>query len=193
MAFKVRGVKNQPSSLRRDLNRTDLNQDDNALYELLEKTITILENYKNDIENKFGKTDKIDAKTQISGLVPITNGGGFSGIYNPTTENVANVTGLEWDVFHYYRLGDIVTVGGKIRFNTVTAIGVDTKVAFSLPILSYFDFEFQCAGVGYSDEVNQGAAIRGDVANQRAELRFLSAVNGAFTMYFTFAYRIIAQ
>jgi hypothetical protein len=193
MAFKVRGIQSEPSNLRRSLNRTDLNQEDEALFQFLEETITILENYKSNLNDKFGKNDKINAKTQIDGLVPIANGGGFSGIYNPTTANVANVTGLEWDVFHYYRLGDIVTVNGKIRFNTVTAVGVDTKVAFSLPILSYFDFEFQCAGVGYSDEVNQGAAIRGDVINQRAELRFLSAVNGAFTMYFTFAYRIIAQ
>ena len=193
MAFKVRGIKDDPSTLRRTLNQTTLNSEDNPLHDLLEKTITILENYENQIGEKFGKTDKIKATEQIDGIIPIKNGGGISGIYNPTTANVANVTGLEWDVFNYTRIGEMVNVSGKVRFNTVTAIGVDTRIGISLPILSYFDFDFQCSGVGYSDEVNQGAGIKADVSNMRAELRFLSAVNGAFSMYLQFTYRIVAQ
>jgi hypothetical protein len=193
MAFKVRGTDLVPSNLRRSLNRTSLNNDDSALYDLLENAITILENDKRLINDKLGKTDKIKATEQIDGIVPISNGGSISGIYNPITANVANVTGLEWDVFQYIRIGDFVHVSGKVRFNTVTAIGVDTRIAISLPILSYFDFDFQCSGVGYSAEVNQGAAIEADVVNSRAELRFLSSTNGAFDMNLYFDYRIIAQ
>ena len=83
-------------------------------------------------------------------------------------------------------------VSGRFQV-TPTAIGVDTQLAFKLPVLSYFDFDYQCAGSAFSPTINQGAAIIGDVGNNRALLKFLSVANSTFDLFFTFGYEIIAQ
>lgn len=147
--------------------------------------------FKKNLEGKLGKDDPIDL-ANATGALGLKNGGTIFGQYNPDLTLILNLNGAGVDDLYFYRIGSLVTVFGRIQV-TPLAIGVDTELGFELPIISYFKFDYQCAGSGYSPTVNQGAAIIGDVGNNRAKLKFLSTTNVTFDLFLTFGYKIIEQ
>ena len=127
-------------------------------------------------------TNKSIAVTQLTGTLPVANGGtgatSVSGTYTPTLTGVTNIQGLTAFVCQYSQLGDVVTVSGQINVDP-TSTG-DTVFGISLPIASNFASRTQCGGVVttgeglsvagpvcafsvYADETNDRAAVYGYV------------------------------
>jgi hypothetical protein len=128
---------------------------------------------------------------------PATSDGNiFSGTYTPTLTNVANIDipASTAYTFQYMRVGNVVTVSGKIDV-TVTGTGL-TRLNVSLPISSNFSAEENCAGTAVmtasSVSINIPASIRADTTNDVAEMRYWGNLTGMAQAYLlTFTYRII--
>lgn len=114
-----------------------------------------------------------------------------SGTYTPTLTNVANLDGSTAYQCQYVRIGNIVTVSGKVAVDPTLA-ATATQLGISLPIASNIGAEEDCAGCAFASGIaGQGAAILGDAANNRAQLQFISADLTNQAMFFTFVYEVI--
>lgn len=193
MAWKGRGKpKTDYQSMKTDLVSSEFQKENKDIFDVLNVLLDGASSFEEGLESKLGKNDSFPA-SQLSGMVPPASGGVVVGRYdsNPLIL-ITNLAGAGVDFLYYMRSGDTVTVFGRFQV-TPTAIGVNTELGFQLPILSYFTFDYQCAGSAYSPTVNQGAAIMADVGNNRAKLKFLSTTNITFDLFFTFGYVIIPK
>lgn len=113
-----------------------------------------------------------------------------SGAYSPTLTNVANLDGSTAFAALYLRVGDVVTVSGKVSVNPTAAGSV--QLGISLPFASNITDEQDCNGAAFSPTIaGQGAAILGDTANNRAQMQWIAVDTTNQPMFFTFTYRII--
>jgi len=118
---------------------------------------------------------------------------GFSSgtIYTPTLTNAANLSASTAYSCQYFRIGNVVTVSGKVDVDPVTPATL-TQLGISLPIASNFSAAEQCGGTAFASGIaGQGAAIRCDATNDRAEMVWIAGDITNQPMYFTFTYRII--
>lgn len=117
--------------------------------------------------------------------------GTSSGTYTPTLTNVANLDGSTAFQCQYLRVGNVVTVSGKVSVDpTLTASS--TQLGISLPIASNLGTAQNCAGTAFASGITaQGAAILGDAANDRAQMQWISSDVTNQPMYFTFTYLVI--
>jgi hypothetical protein len=113
-----------------------------------------------------------------------------SGTYTPTLTSVANVTATTAYVCQYTRIGNVVSVSGKLDLDPTLA-ATSTQVGISLPIASNLASNQQSSGTAFASGVaGQGAAILGDATNDRAQLQYISSDVTNQSMYFTFMYLI---
>lgn len=180
-------------SSKTDLVSSEFQKENKDIFDILNTLLDGASDFEKGLSNKLDKNGIIDGSSQISGFVPLANGGVVAGRYDPNPLIlVANLTGVGVDYLYYTRAGDLVSVFGRFQV-TPTAIGVNTELAFALPVLSYFKFDYECSGSAYSPTVSQGAAIMADVGNDRAKMKFLSVDNSTFDLFFTFGYIIIPK
>jgi hypothetical protein len=126
-----------------------------------------------------------------SGLLHALYASVASGTYTPTLSNVANLDASTAYVCQYLRVGETVTVSGRVDINP-TAAATTTQLGITLPVASNFASSFQCAGTAFAFGVaGQGAAIIGDTANDRAEMQWVSGDVTNMGMFFQFSYRVI--
>jgi hypothetical protein len=111
-------------------------------------------------------------------------------IYTPTVTDHANVAASTAFACQYMRIGDVVTVSGKVNVDPTAAAGTATEVRLTLPIASTFSAEQQLGGSGAAAAVNQAVAINGSIAN-RASFNFLAQTTANHSINFTFTYRIV--
>lgn len=117
---------------------------------------------------------------------------GESGTYTPTLTNGANVAASTASVCQYLRIGNTVTVSGRVDVDPTAAAGTATELGISLPIASAFASATQCAGVAASDvAASMVAQISADAVNDRASMAFLSQSATNDDWYFTFTYLIV--
>jgi len=115
----------------------------------------------------------------------------LSGTYTPTLTNVANLDASTAYQCQYMRVGNVVSVSGKVDIDPTTAT-VSTTLGISLPIASNFGAAEDCAGTAFASGVSgQGAAILADTTNDRAQLQFIAADTTNKAMLFQFLYEII--
>lgn len=125
----------------------------------------------------------------------VTDGNPFiaSGTYTPTLTNVTNVSASTAYACQYMRVGNTVTVSGKIDID-ITVSGA-FEVGVSLPIASALTADEQCAGtaVGTNHTPTDADAmwIKADGTNDRAAFMGNDSGTTDHTHYFTFTYRII--
>lgn len=115
-----------------------------------------------------------------------------SGTYTPTLTNTTNVAASTAYECQWMRVGNVVTVSGKIDIDP-TAAG-NTVLGLSLPIASNLGAAEDLAGVGFNPATaGEGLAILGDAVNDRATLQFIAiaAALGNLSYYFTFTYEVI--
>ncbi len=116
-----------------------------------------------------------------------------AGTYTPTLTNGTNVAASSASSCQYMRVGNTVTVSGKVNV-TPTTNGA-TALGISLPVASAIANNNECGGTGtVGNTTDLFGSIRGDATNDRAELIFTIGVSGttsAQDWYFTFTYRII--
>lgn len=135
-----------------------------------------------------------------TGSLQVTSGGSViegpalaAGTYTPTLTNGTNVSSSTASSCQYMRVGNTVTVSGKVNVSPTT-IGA-TLLGISLPIASSIANDNECGGTGtVGNTTDLFGSIRGDATNDRAELFFTIGVTGttsAQDWYFTFTYRIL--
>jgi hypothetical protein len=137
-----------------------------------------------------------------SGVTPVATTNGrltdgltlAQGTYTPTLTGVTNVSSTTAFTCQYMRVGNTVTVSGKISV-TPTANNTQTILGVSLPIASNFAAEENCGGLAHT--INNtaadqhGASIYADATNDRATFDYYETHGAADSFSFTFTYRII--
>lgn len=113
------------------------------------------------------------------------------GTYTPTLTSVANVDTSTAYPCQYMRVGNVVTVSGRLDIDC-TAAGTFTQLGISLPIASNLANDYQCGGTASTISVaSMCGGIRGDAVNDRAELSLVATVTSAQGMFFSFTYQVI--
>ena len=74
-----------------------------------------------------------------------------TGTYFPVLTNVTNVDASSVYTCQYVRIGNIVTVSGKVGIDCTAAAATATELGMDLPIASNFTTEEQCAGTAASE------------------------------------------
>lgn len=114
-----------------------------------------------------------------------------SGTYTPTITALTNLDSVTNYQGQYMRVGDVVTVSGRVDANA-TAATTNTSFEMSLPIASDFAALNDCCGTAVASAVaSQCAAIVGQVTNNTAKMQWVSGSTADEPMFFTFTYRII--
>ena len=120
-----------------------------------------------------------------------SDGNVYSGTYTPTVTAVTNVSAVSASINQYMRVGNVITVSGRVRIDPVV-VG-NTVIGMTLPVASNFTDTLQLAGTFATTRganVDQGA-IFADATNDRANFQF-NAIDTALTFYvFQFTYRIL--
>jgi len=113
-----------------------------------------------------------------------------SGTYTPTLTNTTNVAASTAFQCQWMRVGNVVTVSGRVSVDP-TAAGA-TVLGISLPLASNIGAVEDCAGTAFANAVaGQGAAIWGDATNDRASMEWVAVDLTNQGMSFTFTYEII--
>lgn len=113
-----------------------------------------------------------------------------SGSYTPTLVSGANVAALTANPCTYTRVGDVVSVSGRVDVQA-TAGAVLTVVGIPLPIASNFAAATDCNGTTACAGILQAGAVEADIVNDRASLRFIAQDTTSRGMIFNFSYVVI--
>lgn len=135
------------------------------------------------------------AKLDVAGSLrcdSISNDTGLAaGTYTPTLTNVANLDASTAYECQYIRVGNTVTVSGKVDVDPTVTV-TSTQLGISLPISSNIGATEDLAGTAFAPTIaGQGAAILGDATNDRAQMQWISGDVTNQPMYFTFTYQVI--
>lgn len=115
-----------------------------------------------------------------------------SGTYTPTLTNVTNITSSTADKFQWMRVGNVVTVSGRVNIQN-TATGA-SELGISLPIASDIGATTDCVGSapgstsGILDDVGW---VIGDATNNRAAMQSTAVGTGAHDHWVSFTYEVI--
>lgn len=134
---------------------------------------------------------QIEDSLQVDSIVNDT--GLAAGTYTPTLTNTTNVAASTAYECQYMRVGNTVTVSGKVDIDPTSA-GSQTVLGMSLPISSNLGAEEDLAGSSsqkFASGINN-FAIYGDATNDRAKFEVSNASSGSnISFYFTFTYQVI--
>jgi len=124
----------------------------------------------------------------------IGSGNITSGTYTPTITNGTNVSANTPLVCNYSRIGNIVTVNGRVNITTTAAAPTASLFEISLPISSDFTASADAAGVG--SRLGTGVAysaciIYGSIANNTAVVKFNSQQTTSAATTFCFQYLVL--
>lgn len=133
--------------------------------------------------------------TVIAGSVKVGGGAVLAvldaGTYTPGLTNVTNVAASTAYECQYMRVGNVVTVSGRVDVDPTTA-GISTELGIALPIASNLGATTDLAGTASAPAVvSECAAVEGDATNNRANMRWLTTSAANHIMMFTFMYEII--
>jgi hypothetical protein len=131
----------------------------------------------------IGKTDVV-TPTSADGNV-------FSGTYTPTLNNMVNIsTSVVEALFLYTRVGDIVTVSGKLEVAT-TNIGYGNLV-LSLPVPSKFTDSMVLRGTVTATKNITGGAVWSVSTGTQATVGFWTTTNTeTVDLFVTFMYVVV--
>lgn len=112
-----------------------------------------------------------------------------SGTYTPTLFNTTNIAGSTAYTCQWMRVGNVVTVSGKVSIDATAAAA--TELGFSLPIASAFTVEEDAGGNASSAvATTTPVAIRSDATNDRASFVFTAVSVSNDSYFFSFTYLI---
>ena len=135
-------------------------------------------------------SNKFRVRENGSSVNLMTSSTVLSGTYTPTFTAVANCSGITSFDSQYLRVGNVVTVSGRVGL-TVTSGTTTTTVGISIPIASNFTITSQCSGTGNQTLGNVSGVIIADSTNDRAELTFTSSSSGVAGYAYIFTYVIV--
>lgn len=137
-------------------------------------------------------TERLDVTGNIKASGNLSAANLLSSTYTPTVTAVANVASSSVTAAAYTRVGNMVTVFGRLTI-TATAANTNTQFRLTLPIAVDITANQELSGVGASIEAGtygNGVGITGDATNDQADFR-MRPVNTTSTAYsYTFSYRV---
>jgi hypothetical protein len=128
--------------------------------------------------------------TQNTNDITVSTPNVTSGVYTPVLTSVANILSSAAFQCQWMRVGNTVSVSGKITIDP-TSNGAVTKIALSLPVASNFGAEEHCSGTSACWESQQSGIILGDAASDKAQMWFLAQTSTIRDHFFTFTYTVI--
>ena len=138
-------------------------------------------------------TEKLDVVGNIKASGTVVGSDLLSGFYTPTLTAVTNVSASNTVVCQYFRVGDVVTVSGRIVLTATTA-DTETTINVSLPVVSNLTLTHQLAGTAVSTTVGQFGVAGGfsaDTTSDVAQFRVQPSVTSSVFYSFTFSYRVL--
>jgi hypothetical protein len=114
-----------------------------------------------------------------------------SGVYTPVVVNVTNANNPTAAECQYLRVGDSVTVSGKVNVTPIMGTSTLTQFSISLPVSSDLGSNVDCSGTAASAASNESGIILGDPTSNKAWMQFYPTTTNARDMYFTFTYQVI--
>lgn len=112
-----------------------------------------------------------------------------SGTYTATLTNTTNVAASTAYLAQWMRVGNVVTVSGKVDIDITTTL-LASDMGMSLPIASAFTNERDCGGTAISDsEQTANIRIKADATNDRAQFVWTGQVgtgNLSYSFHFTY-------
>lgn len=120
-----------------------------------------------------------------------TDGNIYSGTYTPTLTGVTNVAASTAYLCQYMRVGDVVTVSGRVAIDA-TANSVLTELRMSLPIAASFSAVHRCGGTFARPGSATGncGAISANTANNQALFSLTVSTLADADYWFSFTYVI---
>lgn len=115
----------------------------------------------------------------------------ISGTYTPTLSNTTNIAASTAYVCQYMRVGNVVTVSGRVDIDPTAASSADTILGISLPIASDFTSTTQLSGAAACVFPSIPAAVFADATNNRASLEFAATDTSIRIWHFNFTYLIV--
>lgn len=113
----------------------------------------------------------------------------LSGTYTPTLTNVTNITASTGYECQYLRVGNTVTVSGKVDIDVT--LGAASELGLSLPIASGFTAEENAGGTASSPAAaSLVSAVKADATNDRAAFVFTAVSLTNDSYWFEFTYQI---
>lgn len=143
--------------------------------------------------------------TNGTGIAAITNGSGVAGnptiavdtttyfangTYTPTLSAISNFTASVAREHTYMRVGNTVTVVGRVEGNITTAADTATTFEITLPVTpTTFANSWEAAGTGAVNfAVYRPIIIVG--SGQNARIQFQASATGAFAAIYTLSYQV---
>lgn len=111
-----------------------------------------------------------------------------SGVYTPALTNGANVASSSAQVCQWSRVGNVVTVSGRVDVTPTAAADTTTRVDLALPVPSNFANTFEAGGGGSAGF--RPVVVSSDVAGDRIVLQFQAASTSATVLSFTATYQV---
>lgn len=114
-----------------------------------------------------------------------------SGTYTPTLQNSTNVAGSTAYEAQWVRVGNVVTVSGRVDIDP-TAAGTISVMRMSLPVASNFSAAnlAEAGGVATGNSIAQSLAIAADPTNDMAQFIGVPSSTNNATYFFTFTYKV---
>lgn len=191
MGFKPKGNPDI-KRLQTTLAGAQVKSKDSPLYQVTKDLIGLAQKSQDILGDKLSKSDKINLTVQVQDMLPPQYGGSYSDIYTPTLTPLINVSPITTVFpFQYSVVGTTVNVSGMI-YLTAPAAGTIAGLRVSLPILSYFQFDYQCAGTAASPNLSGDvASIFGEVSERTAVMAWTPPTAGSRNMYLHFMYQLV--
>jgi hypothetical protein len=143
----------------------------------------------NSLTVQTGTSSVITTSGNITATGTISAANLLSGTYTPTLTNTTNIGTSTPYVTGYFRVGNSVTVYGKVDIDATAAGGAATELQMSLPISTNMASEEDLGGSATSDAVaSLNAKIKADATTDRASFVFkaLSITNDSYSFSFTY-------
>jgi len=131
-----------------------------------------------------GSGSGIDADT-VDGLHAV------SGIYSPTATLVSNLDSVTAYSASYIQIGGAVFVAGVVTADATAAGATVTELGMSLPVASNLTQVTHLGGTGLGLFLDAVVAIDADATNDRARMRWRSALTVATNFSYVYGYRVL--
>lgn len=113
-----------------------------------------------------------------------------AGTYTPGIVPISNITGYTAYPCQWQRVGNVVSVSGKVDLEPASAAG--TILGLALPVASNLSATEQLAGTANTPAAaGMAAAIYADTTDDTAWLRFVATDTANRSWFFTFMYQVI--
>jgi hypothetical protein len=135
--------------------------------------------------------DILTRNTSTGVVEKVASSTSSSGTYTPTLTNITNAPTISGAQHFYTRVGNIVTVYGRVTISPTAFAGTSTQIEISLPVASNFTTVEDLIGIISSNLIGgsnySNVTFNSDSTNDRAQIDF-SASASSISIQYSFNY-----